>query len=152
MRICPVFKAPPVVKKRKPRAPAANKKKVEQSEEGTKENTTLEQPIKPVTPTAPVEVIPTPPPISSPTNKRKSGRKTKVTDQKPNPYAKPPSGFLALDLPSDDEEDMDWEDLEPSSSESGDSEGEGDQDGDKSEESDSDEDLFIPIIRQKSKE
>jgi len=151
-----VFKAPPVVKKRKPRTPAA-KKKVEQSEEVSKENTTLEQPVKPITPTPPVENTPkpTPQPTSTPTNKRKSGRKTKVTDQKPNPYAKPPSGFLALDLPSDDEEDMDWEDdagSSSSASESGDSEGEDDKDGDKSEDSDSDEDLFIPVIRQKAKE
>ncbi len=156
MRICPVFRAPIVVKKRKPRTPAANKKKVEQSEEGTKENVTVEQPAKPITPTPPVENTPTPPPVSSPTNKRKSGRKTKVTVQKPNPYAKAASGFLALDLPSDDEEeDMDWEDDLGSSlseSESADSEGEGDKDGDKSEESDSDEDLFIPVVRQKPKE
>jgi len=145
MRLCPVFKSAITIKPVRKRA-----KKPTPPKEQEVENKTAE--IKP---------------------ERQSQRTPKIPVKKatPDPYAKPPSGFMAMELPSDDEEDMDWgtnESLESSSSSDSDSADELDEEDeldkededikdnlkDESEENDdssSDEDLFIRIKPERRK-
>lgn len=163
MRVCPVFKsAPPMKPSRKrskpkpPPIPAAE-------DNPEKPNKGMEPPPAPL-----VSVVPSNEEKWQP--KRKSTRVRKIP--KDNPYALPPTGFLAMDLPSD-EDDMDWEVSEivtttPSGSSDSDSEEGGEEDkddGDSESEdssgsdgdednlssSDSDEDLFIPVVSVKPK-
>ncbi|CAL8113477.1 unnamed protein product [Orchesella dallaii] len=140
MRLCPVFKSAitikPVRKRAKKPAQSKEKKEVE-AVEVKPEQTTPKVPPEQTTPKVPSEQTTpkVPPEQTTPRVQRKKATK--------NPYAKPPSGFLAMELPSEDEEDMDWganDNLESSSSSATDS-GEIEEE----EYSSSDSDLFIPI-------
>ncbi|ODM98134.1 hypothetical protein Ocin01_08563 [Orchesella cincta] len=151
MRLCPVFKSAITIKpvRRRPKKPSQSKKVENKPMEEV--NKQMEAESKPMeVESKPMEDESKPMKAESKQTdmaskvERRSVRTPKVP--KPNPYDKAPSGFLGMQLPSDDEEDMDWdteEDLDASSSSDSNSNESGDEEDDGS--SSGDEDLFTPI-------